>query len=111
MRIEQLKNARIEGNKIIFTSPLVSESSFYTQDLGIHDCTIEFGVVEGKSGQGWLELSSVFNGQEGVYQEMGVWFDASQNLIDYDGCFELPKEAIVLLESLGYNCDYAKINS
>jgi hypothetical protein len=105
---KQLENARIEGNKIIFTAPLISESSFYRQDLGTYDCTIEFGIVEGKAGQGWLELTSEMDGEEGPYQEMGVWFDANQKLIDYDGCFELPQEAVVLLEHLGYNCDYVK---
>lgn len=37
----------------------------------------------------------------------GLWFDGKE-LIDYDGCFELPKSVIEAIEQLGFNADYAK---
>jgi len=37
----------------------------------------------------------------------GMWFN-NKELVDYDGVFELPSEIIVLMESQGYNMDYAK---
>lgn len=38
---------------------------------------------------------------------IGLWFNGKE-LVDYDGVFELPKEAIELLEEHGFNADYAK---
>lgn len=36
---------------------------------------------------------------------IGVWFDEINELIEYDGVFSLPKQAIRLLRELGYGVD------
>lgn len=43
-------------------------------------------------------------------EHVGMIFDENLNLIDYDGVFEFPKEAIAWLEglNLGFNLDYVK---
>lgn len=38
----------------------------------------------------------------------GLWFDAEMALVDYDGCTELSKQVITLIEEMGFNADYAK---
>lgn len=93
---------KIEGNVATFTANLVSETSYSATSLGRHDCTMEF--FQPRRNEGFIEW---VYGEEDVV-EIGLWFDSAKNLIDYDGVFELPKEAIALLESLGYNCDDVK---
>jgi hypothetical protein len=43
-------------------------------------------------------------------EHIGMTFDEDLNLMDYDGVFEFPKEAIAWLEglNLGFNLDYVK---
>jgi hypothetical protein len=36
---------------------------------------------------------------------IGLWFDNNKTLTDYDGVFEIPKQAIELLVENGFNCD------
>ena len=38
---------------------------------------------------------------EETYSEGGLWFETSW-LVDYDGCYELPKEVLMALHELGY---------
>lgn len=38
-----------------------------------------------------------------------LYFDYNHRLIDFDGVYELPDEAIQLLEENGYNAQYAKV--
>ena len=39
----------------------------------------------------------------------GLWFESNE-LVDYDGVFELPLSVIEGIELLGFNADYAKDN-
>ena len=38
---------------------------------------------------------------EETYNEGGLWFE-DKELVDYDGCFELPEEVKLALDDLGY---------
>lgn len=38
---------------------------------------------------------------------IGLWFDG-KTVTDYDGVFEIPKQAVEMLEENGYNCDEIK---
>ena len=38
---------------------------------------------------------------EETYYEGGLWFEGKE-LVDYDGCFELPEEVAVAIKELGY---------
>jgi hypothetical protein len=37
-----------------------------------------------------------------------LWFDRNKRLVDFGGVFELPVEAILMLEHKGYNMEFAK---
>jgi len=39
--------------------------------------------------------------------DIGLWFE-NNHLVDYDGCYDLPKAVIQGIELLGFNADYAK---
>ena len=39
--------------------------------------------------------------------DIGLWF-TNNELVDYDGCYELPKQVIQGIEALRFNADYAK---
>lgn len=39
---------------------------------------------------------------EETYSEGGLWFEGKE-LVDYDGCFELPKEVAIAVKDLGYD--------
>ena len=47
-------------------------------------------------------FENVVNGGEG-----GLWFTDNE-LVDYDGVYELPESVIVAIYQLGFNADYAK---
>lgn len=39
--------------------------------------------------------------------DIGLWFQNNE-LVDYDGCYSLPKQVIQGIEALRFNADYAK---
>jgi hypothetical protein len=39
--------------------------------------------------------------------DIGLWF-SNNELVDYDGCYELPKQVVQGIETLRFNADYAK---
>lgn len=108
MGIEQLKNARFDGNKLYFDGELTMENSFSKWSIGEFKNVME--IEDGNDVYG--ESSIIWNfGKDAPDEDeviIGVWFDTDNKLVDYDGVFELPLPAIVLLEHLGYNCDYVK---
>ena len=64
-----------------------------------------------KSGKWDIEIDT--RAQYGYTQDdngdfdIGLWFQDNA-LIDYDGCYELPKKVIEGIEAMGFNADYAK---
>ena len=57
------------------------------------------------SGEGFADWSVP---EFDIEESIGLWFDDNE-LIDYDGVFELPKELIDKLSELGYDSSYAKV--
>ena len=93
----------IEGNVATFNAELVRDSSFGQESMGMHQNTMEFGLTKGTDKQGYIEwVFADEDGEEDVV-EIGLWFEKGR-VVDYDGVFELPKEAIMLLEAKGYDC-------
>ena len=81
--------------------------------LGMAKNTMTFYINDdGSRGAIEWEYDIVSNNDtedDGGAEDIGLWFDeGTKELRDYDGVFELPKQAIELLEENGYNADYAK---
>lgn len=74
-----------------FVSPFYRETLFESIPLGEHESTME--LFEDGIEWGIPALCDC------VW--IGLWFE-DQTLTDYDGVFELPKQAIELLEHAGY---------
>ncbi len=81
-----------------FTANIVSENSFAAHDLGKHESTMILHST-GEPGQAFIEWDIPGTGD---YVEIGLSFDVMRNLIDYDGVFSLPKEAIALIRKHGF---------
>ena len=76
--------------------------------LGNAKCIIELFYNEQNS-SGGIEWEIEYNNGDYDCVSMGLWFDeGTKTLRDYDGVFELPKQAIELLEENGFDCEYAK---
>jgi hypothetical protein len=95
--------------KIEFESELTLEYSHTPTpyNLGNAKSTMELFMSEDNM-SGMIEWCYEFEDGEMDAEQIGLVFDEDKNLIDYDGVFSLPKEAINLLEECGYNSDYAK---
>ena len=99
-----------EVAKKSFKTNLVLEysSTPIPTQLGEGDCTMTLYISEdGLEGS----ISWEYELEDGDGDEVGIglWFSEGDKVLsDYDGVFELPKEAIELLEENGYNADYAK---
>lgn len=90
-----------------FSTTMVLETSMSPKPevLGKGDCSMK--LYDNGDNTGNIEWYYEING-EGDEVSIGLWFeDGTKTLCDYDGVFELPKEAIELLEKHGYNADYA----
>ncbi len=81
-----------------FIANIVSEDSFAAHDLGKHESTMILHST-GEPGRAFIEWD-IPTADE--YAEIGLWFDVMRNLIDYDGVFSLPREAIALIRKHGF---------
>ncbi len=82
-----------------FTAELIEEGSWGSRDIGTHESTMDLWLNRTEP-RGFIEWDVP---EADRYEEIGLWFDAEKNLIDYDGIMGyLPKEAVSLLESQGY---------
>lgn len=108
MGIEQLKNARIEGNKLFFDAELIEEGSWGSHSIGVYKNQMEF--VDYGFGTGDIIWNYGKNDVDEEETTIGLEFDENgeDTIMSYDGVMNLPREAVVLLEHLGYNCDYVK---
>ena len=102
-----MENININGNKATWIGELVSETSFTRTDLGEFTNTMEFGFVKNNKNQGYIEwvFEKVGNPNSQDVVEIGLYFE-NKELVDYDGVFELPEPAILLLESLGFDVSF-----
>lgn len=83
-----------------FKSSLIMEGSWGEQSLGEHESVMELYLTEDKT-RGFIEWD-VPDLQE--LTEIGLWFQTyggKPMLVDYDGVFALPEEAIKMLEDVG----------
>lgn len=86
-----------------FTSPIVLERSItpILEQMGEHEYTME--LYEFENGAYAIEWD-IPTLEETVL--IGIWVYPKTKIVsDYDGVFELPKEAIKLLEENGFNCE------
>jgi hypothetical protein len=72
------------------------------------DVVIEVTIgYDAEKEYGYFEFYDVKTGGDKWYAEGGLWFD-NEELIDYDGVFELPTFVWEKLEEKGFNVDYVK---
>jgi len=88
--------------KLVFRSPINRETSYGQTNLA-KDVESEIEVVIPSNGIGSFEWTI---DKLGEYEVGGLWFEENE-LTDYDGVFELPKELIEYLEKQGYDMEYA----
>lgn len=88
-----------------FESELVSETAFNVTPLGKAKSTFSLLVNnEGTSGVINWEYEFIDDEEEGGEEAIGLWFEGNK-VVDYDGVFELPEEAIQMLVENGYDCE------
>ena len=75
---------------IEFESRIVRETSFSSEDLGMHHNKMQLIPTD----YGYC-IELIIDDEEVV--EIGIWTKGNK-VTDYDGVFELPKEAIKLLK-------------
>lgn len=88
-----------------FTAALVSQGSWGGSNLGEHESTMELFDVAGDAGRGYIEwdIPTLDDGES-----IGLSYEARGNeraLTEYDGVMCLPREAWMLLESVGIIVD------
>ncbi len=81
---------------LTFTSNINVDNGCTNLSQGTHESTMELfkdnnGVLMGIEWDNPIDI--VF---------IGLWFDNDKRLKDYDGVFELPKQAIKLIRKAGY---------
>ena len=82
-----------------FIAELVREGLWGADALGKHESTMTLYACDapGRAFIEWDIPSLEF------VEEIGLWFNVQKNLLDYDGVFSLPKEAIELLREHGFS--------
>ena len=90
-----------------FTTELVLERTCtpVLENLGVYNNTMDLYIHDGCK-SGLIEWTYENEDDDGV-EHIGLWFDG-KTVTGYDGVFELPQEAIQLLEENGYDCTDVK---
>ena len=87
------------GNLLLtFESPINLDNGFTNNPLGTFTSTMELF----KNDEGIPEMIEWDIEELETTESIGLWFDGN-DLCDYDGVFELPKEAIELIKQSGFN--------
>ncbi len=81
-----------------FTAHIVSDTSYSRTELGKQVSTMTLYATD-TPGYAFIEWDIPALEQT---EQIGLNFDVQRNLLDYDGVFSLPKEAIALLRSKGF---------
>jgi len=88
-----------------FQSQVVRETAYgVIEDLGMQKQTMKLHHIESSYLIEWIV-------GEGVYEEIveiGIWVK-DKKVVEYDGVFELPKEAIQLLKDEGFDTSEVEI--
>ena len=61
------------------------------------------GIIIGSDGKGSWEYQSDDDDEE-TYVEGGLWFEGNE-VVDYDGIYELPDEVKLAIRDMGYKID------
>ena len=88
--------------KTVFKAHIVREYSCIptVDQLGEADCSMEM-FIDDEGDYGMIEwIIEYSDGYEDV-EHIGLWFE-KKRLVDYDGLFSLPKEAIKLIRKCGF---------
>lgn len=85
-------------DKVTFDAQLHLEGSFGASQLGKHPCSMELFDIDGHIS---IEFIAGKDGCVGV-EHIGLTFK-DKTLVDYDGVFSIPREAINLLRKNGYH--------
>ena len=83
---------------IKFDTECYMEGSWGSRSLGKLSCSME--LFDAGKGQAMIEFIAGNN-----VEHIGISYDETKKVIDYDGVFSIPNEAIKLLESVGYNVE------
>jgi len=98
-KIEWLnKGENGQNPEIRFTSPIGVDDGYRNNPQGEKKSTMTFYKhSEDEAGIEWIVNDGEF--VEGI----GLWFNEAKELVDYDGVFELPMQAIMMIRGLGYH--------
>lgn len=91
------------SGKFTFESPINLETSFNVTPIS-DNAKSEIEVTINSDGKGYFDWEVE---SEDINESGGLWFEENE-LVDYDGVFELPAQLIEYLEKQGYNMDYVK---
>lgn len=83
---------------IKFDAECYMEGTWGTRPLGKLKCSME--LFDAGKGNAMIEFIAGDN-----VEHIGIVYDEMKKVIDYDGVFSIPDEAIKLLESVGYNLE------
>ena len=88
-----------DGNlELTFKSPINIDNGFTNVPQGTKTSTMELFIDEDGT-----PTAIEWDVNDGEFVEcIGVWCE-DKDLVDYDGVFELPEQAIKLIEHAGYN--------
>lgn len=99
-------------DKITFKSPINVDNGYTNTPQGEHESTMELYQHPGNYKQGLLIGIEWVVETLGWAEQIGIeWgFDnfGKKVVTGYDGVFELPEQAIQLLERNGFNCEEVK---
>lgn len=88
--------------KIEFQSPINIDNGITNNPKGTHTSTMELFAYPG----GGYEIERCVDALD-IVEHIGI--EHTDKVVSgYDGVFELPKEAILLLEKNGFNCEEVK---
>ncbi len=92
-----------ETFKLEFTAELIREysSSPTPERLGMTKNSMQLYLHDGHP-SGCIEWIATFPDSQEIITEIGLCFDHSKRLTDYDGVFELPTQAKELLRKAGF---------
>jgi hypothetical protein len=80
-----------------FVSPIVAQNCSDSENLGKFESTMTLYFSERES-YGYIEWDIPYLNE---FKVIGLWFE-NDELIDYDGVFSLPKQAIEMIKSSGF---------
>jgi hypothetical protein len=96
---------KVFKGQLKFNSPINIERSLtpVLENISVNTESI-IDVSINEDGKGFFEWSIE---ELDEYETGGLWFEGNE-LIDFDGVFELPSQLIEFLEEKKYNMDWAK---